>query len=394
MDTLVMKFGGTSVGSIDRIKNVAKLIIEKRKNNNIIVTVSAMSGETDRLINLLKTLESHYDPREYDVIVSTGEQVSIALVAQALISMGIKAKSYTGWQAGIVTDNSYSKSRIKKIETERLKNDLASGYVCVVAGFQGISEDVYDITTLGRGGSDTTAVALAAAVNAIACEIYTDVDGVYTGDPRKIDSPHKLTYISFEEMLELAAVGAKVLHSRSVELAMKNDLPIVVLSSMENKPGTTVSSNKERGESTIAGVAISDEAKIEIHYNGNKTFVNNIVEALRDASIDYDIFSLNTKYLSFYVKNSEKERALNYLKKVIKGEDIKTFNNVSKISIVGNILKSNNIILSEFISILKDNNIEILDIYSSDIRLSFIIDSDKGKDTANLLHNYAMTEYK
>ncbi len=394
MDTLVMKFGGTSVGTIDRIKNVAKLIAEKRKDNNVIVTVSAMSGETDRLINLLKSLESHYDSREYDVIVSTGEQVSIALIAQALISMGIKAKSYTGWQAGIVTDNSYSKSRIKKIETSRLKNDLASGYVCVVAGFQGISEDVYDITTLGRGGSDTTAVALAAAVKAKACEIYTDVDGVYTGDPRKIDSPHKLTYISFEEMLELAAVGAKVLHSRSVELAMKYGLPIVVLSSMENKPGTTVSSYKERDEATIAGVALSDEVKIEIHYNGNKTFVNNIVEVLRDASIDYDMFTLNMEYLSFYVKNSEKERALNSLKKFVHADNFNCSDSVSKISVVGNKLKGNVDILKQFIDVLKNNNIGILDIYMSHIRFSFVVNSEKGKDAANLLHNYAITEYK
>jgi aspartate kinase len=389
-----MKFGGTSVGSIDRIRNVAKLICEKKKNNNVIVTVSAMSGETDRLINLLKSLESHYDSREYDVIVSTGEQVSIALLAQALISMDVKAKSYTGWQAGIFTDNSYSKARIKKIETYRLKSDLSKGYVCVVAGFQGISEGVEDITTLGRGGSDTTAVAIATAVGAASCEIYTDVDGVYTGDPRKISNPHKLSTISFDEMLELAAVGAKVLHSRSVELAMKYNLPIVVLSSMENKPGTIVTDVDNRKMESIAGVAISDEVKIEIDCEKSKTFINNIVSALRDSSIDYDIFTLNNGSLSFYVKNSEKDRALNAVKKYIKESAIKSSDVLSKISVVGKILKKNINMFKQFVSILQNNNIEILDIYSSGIRFSFLLNSENGKDAANLLHNCAMSEYK
>lgn len=394
MDTLVMKFGGTSVGSIDRIKNVAKLVCEKKKNNNIIVTVSAMSGETDRLINLLKSLESHYDSREYDVIVSTGEQVSIALLAQALISMGVKAKSYTGWQAKIFTDNSYSKARIKKIETARLQNDLSQGYVCVVAGFQGIAEGVDDITTLGRGGSDTTAVALAASVNAAACEIYTDVDGVYTGDPRKISNPHKLPTVSFEEMLELAAVGAKVLHSRSVEIAMKYNLPIVVLSSMEDKPGTIVTSVKEREGLNIAGVAISDEVKIKIDGENSKTFAYKIVSALRDSSIDYDIFTLNKNSLSFYVKNSEKDRALNAVKKVIKESAITSSNVLSKISIVGNKLRENINMFKQCISVLQNNNIDIFDLYSSGIRYSFLVSSEKGKDAANLLHNYALSEGK
>lgn len=395
MNTLVMKFGGTSVGSIDKIKNVANLIRHKKKDNeNIVVAVSAMSGETDRLINLLKSLEMHYDPREHDVIVSTGEQVSIALVAQALISMGIKAKSYTGWQAKIITDSSYSKSRIKKIETNRLEKDLSDGFICVVAGFQGISEDSNDITTLGRGGSDTTAVALAAAVKAKACEIYTDVDGVYTGDPRKIGNPVKLQHISFEEMLELAAVGAKVLHSRSVELAMKYDLPIIVLSSMENKPGTTVSSTKERGKLMIAGVAISDEVKFEVIHCEENGYIKEIVEALNNASIDYDMLTLGNRYLSFYVKNSEKDRALNSLKKFVHADNLKCSDSVSKISVVGNKLKGNVGILKQFIDVLKNNNIDVLDIYMSHIRFSFVVNSEKGKDAANLLHNYALSESK
>jgi aspartate kinase len=387
MDTIVMKFGGTSVGTIDRIKNVARLIAEKRKSNNVIVAISAMSGETDRLINLMKSLENNYDPREYDVIVSTGEQVSIALVAQALISLGIKAKSFTGWQAKIITDSSHTKSRIKKIETDRLKQALLDSYVCVVAGFQGVSEDTNDITTLGRGGSDTTAVALAAAVNAKKCEIYTDIDGVYTGDPRKIDKPCKLSHISFEEMLELAAVGAKVLHSRSVEIAMKYNLPIEVLSSMEKKEGTIVSSEEEEGNYEISGVAISEEVKCEINLNKVNGTLYNIMKALNDAAIDYDMFTRSNDKVSFYVKSSEKDRAIGSLNRVVMNNNIYNSQCLNKVSVVGKLLGKNRTLLKQFQRILDTNNISVHDLYYTSIRLSFIVNCSDGQKAANLLHD-------
>ncbi|MDY6820670.1 MAG: aspartate kinase [Deferribacterota bacterium] len=384
MKIVVMKFGGTSVGSVEKIRNVANIIENKRKEYDaVVVTVSAMAGETDRLIGLLKSVDTNYDPRLYDVIVSTGEQVSIALLSQALLSKGIKAKSYTGWQAGFITDDSYSKSRIIKIDTTRMKNDLANGYVCVVAGFQGITESREDITTLGRGGSDTTAVALACALDADFCEIYTDVDGVYTGDPRKIKGAKKLDKVSYREMLELSAVGAKVLHSRSVEIAMKYNIPVKVLSSLEKKEGTIITSADLTATDGVAGVAISEETKYEVLDN---LYDKNLIERFSKSAIDYDMLNIEDRYFSLYVKDSESDRAYYLLLDLYSKDKIKINKDRVKISVVGNKLKNNMALFNKLRESIK-NKCNCYDYYVSYIRYSFVVDKIYASEIANLVHN-------
>ncbi|MDE7170090.1 MAG: aspartate kinase, partial [Mucispirillum sp.] len=298
MSLVVMKFGGTSVGSIERIKNVAK-IIEKKKDagNDVIVAVSAMAGETDRLINLLKEISPDYSLREYDQLVSTGETACIPLLAQALLTDGYKAVSLTGLQIGMETNGAYSKARILNINGERLKKELKDGNICVVAGFQGFNIDTGDITTLGRGGSDTTAVAIAAAVNADLCEIYTDVDGVYTADPRVVKNAKKLDAISHEEMLELASLGAKVLQSRSVELGMNYNVDIMVLSSLEDKPGTLVTSKEDKKmERIVVSGVTSDKNQAKITLLGvpdEPGIAAMIFLGLAEANINVDMIIQN-----------------------------------------------------------------------------------------------------
>ena len=296
MALIVQKFGGTSVGSLERIQQVAQKVAQTRaEGHNVVVVVSAMSGETDRLISLAKAINPQPDPREYATLVSTGEQVSMALVSMALLAEGCQARSYTGGQARICTNNQHKKARIMGIEADSLKADIALGYVPVVAGFQGIAANG-DITTLGRGGSDTTAVALAAALGADECQIYTDVDGVYTTDPRIVPEARRLAVITFEEMLELASLGAKVLQIRSVEFAGKYNVPLRVLSSFEEGPGTLITFEQIGMEAPkVSGIAFNrDEAKLTLMGVPDKPGIAaRILEPVSNAGIDIDMIIQN-----------------------------------------------------------------------------------------------------
>lgn len=298
MSLVVMKFGGTSVGSIERIRNVAKIVEKKKdKGHDVIVAVSAMSGETDRLIGLLKEITPDYSLREYDQLVSTGETACIPLVTQSLLVDGYDAISLTGLQIGMETDIAHSKARILNIRGDRIKQAISEGKIVVVAGFQGYNVETGDITTLGRGGSDTTAVAIAAAVKADVCEIYTDVDGVYTADPRIVKNAKKLDTISHEEMLELASLGAKVLQSRSVELGMNYNVDIMVLSSLEDKPGTLVTSKEDKNmERIVVSGVTSDKNQAKITLLGVKDEPGVAVKifiGLAEANINVDMIIQN-----------------------------------------------------------------------------------------------------
>jgi len=297
MSLIVQKFGGTSVGSIERIKAVAEKVKGFRENgHDIVVVVSAMSGETNRLIGLAQQIQEQADPREYDVLVSTGEQVTIALLCMALKAAGCDAKSYTGGQVRILTDDTHSKARIQEIDGSKIRADLDAGRVVVVAGFQG-SDAQGNITTLGRGGSDTSAVALAAALEAEECQIYTDVDGVYTTDPRVVDDARRLDRITFEEMLEMASQGSKVLQIRSVEFAGKYQVPLRVLSSFEEGPGTLISleGDNQMENPVVSGIAFNrDEAKITLKGVPDRPgSASDILAIVADANIEVDVIVQN-----------------------------------------------------------------------------------------------------
>jgi len=407
MNLVVMKFGGTSVGSIEKIKNVAlKVVKAKQEGKSVIVTVSAMGGETDRLIGLLKSISENYNLREYDTLVSTGEQVSTALLTQAIIELGFDAISLTGRQIGMLTDTSHAKARIKEINEDRLKNELSMGKICVVAGFQGVNPDTEDVTTLGRGGSDTTAVAVAAAVGANVCEIYTDVDGIYTADPRIVKNVKKLEKISYKEMLELASLGAKVLHSRSIELAMKHSVDIMVLSSLEDKPGTLVSKEEALVDKRmVSGVTcLKDQVKITLKKDCSTNFSSYaaLLEILAEHNIDIDMVVEATNgdhnkkihYISFAVSKAEYPMVsdiLSNLKKNLGTSDIVTENNLAKVSLVGLGLRGKNEILSETLKLLSGNGIEINMCVKSELRVSVLISTEHSIDAANILHNRFLT---
>ncbi|MBT3411467.1 MAG: aspartate kinase, partial [Halieaceae bacterium] len=330
MSLIVQKFGGTSVGSIERIEQVADKVAGFRAGgHSIVVVVSAMSGETNRLIELASEIQEHPTPREMDVLVSTGEQVTTALLAMALNKRGVKAKSYNGSQVRILTDDAHTKARIKEIDDARLHADLKEGFVIVVAGFQGVDEHG-NITTLGRGGSDTTAVALAAALKASECQIYTDVDGVYTTDPRVVDGARRLDKITFEEMLEMASMGSKVLQIRAVEFAGKYNVPLRVLHSFQEGPGTliTLEDDAEMETPTIAGIAFNrDEAKLTILGVPDMPGVaHHILGPIGEANIEVDVIVQNvaddnTTDFTFTVGRNDLPRAEEVLKKV--AEEIK-----------------------------------------------------------------------
>jgi aspartate kinase len=404
MGIVVMKFGGTSVGSLDRIKNVAKIIAKKKdEGNDVVVTVSAMAGETDRLINLLKGITEKYDLREYDQIVSTGEQVSIALVAQALKTMGYDAISFTGPQIGMITDGAHSAARIMKITAERLKKALDEGKICIVAGFQGINPETGDITTLGRGGSDTTAVAIAAALNASVCEIYTDVDGVYTADPRIVKNAKKLDKISYEEMLELASLGAKVLQSRSVEFGMKYNVDIMVLSSLEDKPGTLVTKEDKDMEKVIVSGVTSDKNQAKITIVGvpdRPGIAAEIFGQLAKDNINVDMIIQNVSIqdktdLSFTVQKTDLLRAMESCKKIaekIGAERVVSDEDIAKVSIVGVGMKSHAGVAAKMFELLAANNINIQMISTSEIKISCVIDEKFSELAVRVLHDAFVTE--
>jgi aspartate kinase len=399
MALIVMKFGGTSVGDCDRIKNVARRVkAEVDAGNQIAVVVSAMSGVTNQLVDYCKQIAPLHDPREYDVVVSTGEQVTIGLLAMALQEVGLKARSWTGWQLPIRTDNAHGKARIEKIETEALKASLAAGEVAVVAGFQGLGPEDR-VSTLGRGGSDTSAVALAAALGADRCDIYTDVDGVYTTDPRIVAKARKLDKITYEEMLELASLGAKVLQTRSVEMAMKHRVRVQVLSSFVDQPGTLVCDEDEIVEKElVSGIAYSrDEAKITVVRVPDRPGVAAaIFGPLSDANVNVDMIVQNVSEdgsntdLTFTVGKADFDRAIKLLtdrQKDLGYERLMTDSNVVKVSVIGMGMRSHAGVAQKMFKTLAEKGINIQVISTSEIKVSVLIAEEYTELAVRALHS-------
>ncbi|CAE6492452.1 MAG TPA: aspartate kinase [Nitrosomonas nitrosa] len=401
MALFVQKYGGTSVGSAERIKNVARRVAKYyAAGHELIVVVSAMSGETNRLIALAKEIQANPDPRELDVMVSTGEQVTIALLAMALKEINIKAKSYTGSQVRILTDSAHTKARILKIDEERIRADLKAGNVVVVAGFQGIDE-ANNITTLGRGGSDTTGVALAAALKADECQIYTDVDGIYTTDPRIVPEARRLKTITFEEMLEMASLGSKVLQIRSVEFAGKYKVKLRVLSSFEEEgEGTLITFEEDKNnmeQAVISGIAFNrDEAKITIlGVPDHPGIAYQILGPVADANIDVDMIIQNvghdgTTDFSFTVNRGEFANTMNILKNKILphigARDIIGGDKIAKVSVVGVGMRSHAGIASKMFRVLAEEGINIQMITTSEIKISVVVDEKYMELAVRVLH--------
>ena len=398
MARIVQKFGGTSIGDVERIKNVAlKVKAEIDRGNEIAVVLSAMSGETNRLVGLVNQMGSLYDAREYDSVVATGEQVTIGLLALALQDLGVPARSWLGWQVPFHTDDVHAKARIQKIDVDELDKRMKTGEVPVVAGFQGIGPD-NRITTLGRGGSDTSAVALAAALDADRCDIYTDVDGVYTSDPRIVTKARKLDKITYEEMLEMASLGAKVLQTRAVEMAMKYGQRIQVLSSFEDKPGTLVVDEEEIVEKElVSGIAYSrDEAKITLVRVSDKPGVAAaIFGPLSDTSVNVDMIVQNESVggkatdLTFTVTQADLERAVKTLEKHsddIGYEKLHSDANVVKISVVGVGMRSHAGVAQRMFATLAEKGINIQVISTSEIKVSVLIDEEYTELALRALH--------
>jgi aspartate kinase len=385
MSLIVQKYGGTSVGSIEKISNVADKVAARAKSGDkIVVAVSAMSGETNRLIALANEISAKPHPREMDVIVSTGEQVTIALLTMALLDRGCDARSYTGAQIRMVTDNMHGKARIKNIKTEKMVSDLDAGRVVVVAGFQGVDEEG-NITTLGRGGSDTTAVAIAAALKADECQIYTDVDGVYTTDPRVEPKARKLDKITFEEMLEMASLGSKVLQIRSVEFAGKYNVPLRVLSSFEEGEGTLIALEDDDVEQAlISGIAFNrDEAKLTINGVPDQPGVaSKILGPVTDANIEIDMIVQNISEdgctdFTFTVHRNDYEATHALMEKVAKelgAKNVKGDDAIVKISLVGVGMRSHAGIANTMFETLAKENINIRMISTSEIKISVVVD--------------------
>jgi len=410
MALIVQKYGGTSVGSPERIKNVARRVARwKAKGHQLVVVVSAMAGETNRLIALARELQAHPDPRELDVMVSTGEQVTIALLAMALMDMGLKARSYTGAQVRILTDSAYSKARIVSIDESRIRKDLADDCIVVVAGFQGVDEKG-NITTLGRGGSDTSAVALAAALRADECQIYTDVDGVYTTDPRLVPEARRLRTITFEEMLEMASGGTKVLQIRSVEFAGKYRVPTRVLSSLtdpllpveaEARSGTLITFEEDphmaMEKAVISGVAAQrGEAKITVHSVPDKPGIAYaILGPIADAHIEVDVIVQNVSHdgmtdLSFTVSRADLPNALKILREQvqphIRCKDVTGEERIAKISIVGMGMRSHAGIAAKMFRTLAEEGINIQMISTSEIKITVVVDEKYAELAVRVLH--------
>ena len=397
MALYVYKFGGTSVGSVERIKAVAdKVKNAQDEGNQIVVVVSAMSGETNRLIGLAKEIQQQPTERELDVLVSTGEQVTVALLSMALHNIGCAACSYTGGQVKILTDSSHTKARILSIDDGRMRAHLNQGSVVVVAGFQGVDEDG-NITTLGRGGSDTTAVALAAALKADECHIYTDVDGVYTTDPRVEPKARRLDKITFEEMLEMASLGSKVLQIRSVEFAGKYNVPLRVLSSFTEGAGTLITYEESEVESAlISGIAFNrDEAKLTISGVPDRPGIaSKILSPIADANIEVDMIIQNiaddaTTDFTFTVHRNDYQRAKSALEKICVELDAKKVtgdDGIVKVSIVGVGMRSHAGIASTMFKALADEGINIRMISTSEIKISVVVDEKYLELAVRTLH--------
>lgn len=399
MSLIVQKFGGTSVGSVERIQSVAEKVGRFRdQGHDIVVVVSAMSGETNRLVGLAHDISERPNPREMDVLLSTGEQVTIALLSMALEERGYGARSYTGGQVRILTDNAYTKARIREIDNQRIRADLSAGRVVVVAGFQGVDEDG-NITTLGRGGSDTTAVAIAAALAADECQIYTDVDGVYTTDPRVVDKARRLDRITFEEMLEMASLGSKVLQIRAVEFAGKFNVPLRVLHSFQEGPGTLISleEQSEMEAPSIAGIAFNrDEAKLTVvGVPDNPGVASQILTPIGDNNIEVDVIVQNVgddgkTDLTFTVHRNDLKRAESVLQEVartIGAEQVKTDAKIVKISLVGVGMRSHAGIASKMFKILAAEGINIQMITTSEIKISVVVDEKYLELAVRALHD-------
>jgi len=399
MALIVQKYGGTSVASVERIKNVARRVAGwKSRGHQLVVVVSAMAGETNRLIALAKELQAHPDPRELDVMVSTGEQVTIALLSMALMELDLKARSYTGAQVRILTDSAFTRARIVSIDEKRIRADLADGYVVVVAGFQGV-DGQGNITTLGRGGSDTTGVALAAALKADECQIYTDVDGVYTTDPRIVPEARRLKTITFEEMLEMASLGSRVLQIRSVEYAGKYQVRMRVLSSFEEEGEGTLITFEEDDKmetATISGIAFNrDEAKITILGVPDRPGIAyQILGPIGDAGVDVDMIVQNVGHdgltdFSFTVHRSDYRKTLKLLEPVVKhiqARGVASGDKIAKVSAVGVGMRSHAGIASTMFRTLAEEGINIEMISTSEIKISVVIDEKYLELAVRALH--------
>jgi len=387
MSLLVQKYGGTSVGSVERIEAVADKVAGFRaKGHDMVVVLSAMSGETNRLIGMAQQIQETPDPRELDVLVSTGEQVTIALLCMALKKRGVDARSYTGGQVRILTDSAHTKARIQAIDEANMRADLDAGRVVVVAGFQGVDEHG-NITTLGRGGSDTTGVALAAALKADECQIYTDVDGVYTTDPRVVERARRLEKITFEEMLEMASLGSKVLQIRAVEFAGKYNVPLRVLSSFKEGPGTLITLDEENStmeQPIVSGIAFNrDEAKVTMAGVPDIPGVAaKILAPVGAANIEVDVIvqnvaADNTTDLTFTVNKNDMNKAVEVLQGVAKeigAREVRSDDKVAKVSIVGVGMRSHAGVASRMFTALAEDGINIKMITTSEIKISVIID--------------------
>ncbi|MBF0341362.1 MAG: aspartate kinase [Magnetococcales bacterium] len=399
MSLIVQKYGGTSVGTLQRIRNVAaRAVAAHRAGHRVVVTVSAMSGETNRLVALVDELSGgNYSQREYDVVVATGEQVSIGLLAIAIEGLGVPARSYQGWQVRFVTDSVHAKARILDVEAANILADLDQGRIVVVAGFQGVDANGA-VTTLGRGGSDTSAVALAAALNADFCDIYTDVDGVYTTDPRVVPKARKLERVSYEEMLEMASLGAKVLQTRSVELAKKYKVPVRVLSSLEEGTGTLLTEEDELMEQVVvSAIAFNrDEAKITVLGVPDKPGVAAMIfGTLADANINVDMIVQNISAQSgdtdvtFTVAKGEYKQALAVLKDPVAAMGAKNLlgdPDIAKVSVVGVGMRSHSGVAQRMFKALSRDNINIRMISTSEIKISVVIDEKYMELAVRSLH--------
>jgi aspartate kinase len=393
---IVQKFGGTSVGSEERIASVAQIIKKASSNNSVIVVVSAMSGETNRLIKLAKSFGDNPSKREFDALISTGEKVSAALLAMALHQIGVKAKSYTASQISMRTTDSYSKARILDVDGEKIQNALNEGIIPIITGFQGITESG-DVTTLGRGGSDTTAVAIAAQMHAERCDIYTDVDGIYTTDPRVVPEAKKLDIITMEEMLEMAGQGAKVIQIRAVEFANKYKVPVRVLSSFEPGNGTLISleeNNMENG--LVSGIAFQkDQVKFTLHgVSDTPGIAFGILGPLSDANIEVDVIVQNVSVsgktdFTFTVSKEDEistRDVINNLKKTLEFDDLLIDSDIAKVSLVGVGMRSHAGIASSAFKALSETGINIQMISTSEIKITIVIEEKEVDQAVNALH--------
>jgi len=396
---IVQKYGGTSVANVERMKNVAKrAVATQKKGHSVVVVVSAMAGETDRLIALAADITKNPDSREMDMIMSSGERVSSALTALAIRELGEKSLSFTGRQVGIETDSSHTKARIKNITAERLKKALKTGHIPVVAGFQGIGPEE-EVTTLGRGGSDTSAVAIAAAISADLCEIYTDVDGVYTTDPNMVPGARKLEKISYDEMLEMASLGAKVLQTRSVEFAKNYNVPVLVRSSFNNNPGTLVTKEDEKMEKvSVAGIAYDkNQAKITVVNVPDKPGIAaELFRALAKANINVDMIVQNISSdgqhadISFTIPKTDSQKAMKVTKKIAKklnAGHVDLLDNISKVSIIGVGMRSHSGVASKMFDTFAAHGINIMMISTSEIKISCVVDAMYTELAVRVLHD-------